>query len=133
MAEIILIELQGVKADFIGGLEMGAVPLISPVAMTSLEYARRLKGFFIRKAAKDHGTKKLIEGESIADRRVIILDDVTTSGGSAMEAVYEARNAGATVVLVLSIVDREEGAGKFFQDQGVEFKSLFRASEFRQA
>src|SRR4030065_1623470 len=62
MAELILQQLQGVKADCIGGLEMGAVPLIAPVAMRSPEFGRRLLGFFVRRAVKDHGTKKRGDG-----------------------------------------------------------------------
>ncbi|MGC1179547.1 MAG: orotate phosphoribosyltransferase [Methyloceanibacter sp.] len=130
MAELILHELQGVKADCIGGLVMGAVPLVSPVAMKSHKFGRSLVGFFIRKEAKDHGTKKLVEGDSIEGKKVVILDDVTTSGGSAMEAVRAAREAGATVTLVLSIVDRGEGAAELYASEGLDFYCLFRAEEF---
>ena len=76
MAELILEQLQGVKADCIGGLEMGAVPLIAPVAMRSVEFGRRLPGFFVRKAVKDHGTKKRVDGTDIAGKTVVILEDV---------------------------------------------------------
>ncbi|HCL62135.1 MAG TPA: orotate phosphoribosyltransferase, partial [Rhizobiales bacterium] len=106
MAELILQELQGVKADCIGGLEMGAVPLIAPVAMRSLDFGRRLPGFFVRKAVKDHGTKKRVDGADIAGKTVVILEDVTTTGGSAMDAVKAVQDAGAKVALVLSILDR---------------------------
>ena len=87
MAELILQEIQDVKADCVGGLEMGAVPLIAPVAMRSLDFGRRLPGFFVRKAVKDHGTKKRVDGNDIAGKTVVILEDVTTTGGSAMDAV----------------------------------------------
>jgi orotate phosphoribosyltransferase len=130
MSDMILHELEGVKADFIGGLVMGAVPLLAPVAMKSFEHGRRLRGFFIRKEAKDHGTKKLIEGDDIAGKDVVILDDVTTSGGSALEAVHAAQEAGANVTLVLSIVDRGEGAAELYKLHGLEFGWLFRAEEF---
>lgn len=130
MADLILEELQGVKADRIGGLVMGAVPLVSPVALRSGQFGRSLRGFFIRKEAKGHGTMKQIEGDDIRGENVVILDDVTTSGRSAMEAVKIARDAGATVTLVLSIVDRGEGAAKFYEEQGIPFKALFRAAEF---
>jgi orotate phosphoribosyltransferase len=130
MAELILHELQGVKADAIGGLVMGAVPLVSPVAMKSHKFGRSLRGFFIRKEPKDHGTKKLIEGDSIQGTKVVILDDVTTSGGSAMEAVKAAEDAGAEVTLVLAIVDRGEGAAELYEREGVPFGRLFRADEF---
>jgi orotate phosphoribosyltransferase len=130
MAELILQQLQGVNADCIGGLEMGAVPLIAPVAMRSLDFGRRLPGFFVRKAVKDHGTKKRVDGTDIAGKTVVILEDVTTTGGSAMDAVKAVTEAGAKVALVLSILDRGEGAAELYAKAGIPFKSLFRAEEF---
>lgn len=133
MSHLILHELAGVKADAIGGLEMGAVPLVSPVVMESPKFGRRLLGFFIRKEAKSHGTMKMIEGEPIKGKHVVVLDDVTTSGGSAMEAVKRAQEEGATVSLVLAIVDRGEGAAELYADAGIPFKAIFRAEEFLSA
>jgi orotate phosphoribosyltransferase len=130
LAELILQELQGVQADCVGGLEMGAVPLIAPVAMKSLDYGRHLQGFFVRKAIKDHGTKKRVDGADITGKSVVILEDVTTTGGSAMDAVKAVTEAGAKVALVLSILDRGEGASDLYAAAGIPFKSLFRADEF---
>lgn len=130
LAELILQELQGVSADCIGGIEMGAVPLIAPVAMRSPDFERYLSGFFVRKAVKDHGTKKRIDGTDIAGKTVVILEDVTTTGGSAMDAVNAVQDAGAKVALVLSILDRGEGAAELYAKAGIPFKSLFRAEEF---
>ena len=130
MADLILQELQDVKADCIGGLEMGAVPLIAPVAMRSPDFGRRLPGFFVRKAVKDHGTKKRVDGADISAKTVVILEDVTTTGGSAMDAVKAVQDAGAKVALVLSILDRGEGAADLYAKAGIPFKSLFRAEEF---
>lgn len=130
ISEMIIQYIQDVKADCIGGLEMGAVPLIAPVAMRSPEIGRRLPGFFVRKAVKDHGTKKRIDGCDIAGKTVVILEDVTTTGGSAMDAVKAVEEAGAKVALVLSILDRGEGAAELYEAAGIPFKSLFRAEEF---
>jgi orotate phosphoribosyltransferase len=130
LAELILQELQGVSADCIGGIEMGAVPLIAPVAMRSPDFGRYLSGFFVRKAVKDHGTQKRVDGTDIAGKTVVILEDVTTTGGSAMDAVNAVQDAGAKVALVLSILDREEGAAELYAEAGIPFKSLFRAEEF---
>jgi len=130
LAELILGELQGVLADCVGGLEMGAVPLIAPVAMRSLDTGRPLLGFFVRKAPKEHGTKQRIEGLDMAGKTAVILEDVTTTGGSAMQAVEVVRAAGGKVALVLSILDRGEGAAELYEAAGVPFKSLFRAEEF---
>ncbi len=112
------------------GLEMGAVPLIAPVAIKSRETGRPLMGFFVRKAPKDHGTKQRIEGLDIAGKIAVIVEDVTTTGGSAMQAVEQVRAAGGKVALVLSILDRGEGAAELYAAAGVPFKSLFRAEEF---
>ena len=130
LAELILDELRDVKADCVGGLEMGAVPLIAPVAMKSVEAGRPLHGFFVRKAPKDHGTKQRVEGLDMSGKTAVILEDVTTTGGSAMQAIEEVRAAGGTVALVLSILDRGEGAAELYAGAGVPFKSLFRADEF---
>lgn len=130
MAELILQQIQGVKADCVGGLEMGAVPLIAPVAMRSLDFGRSLPGFFVRKAAKGHGTKKRVDGADIAGKTVVILEDVTTTGGSAMDAVKAVEQAGAKVALVLAILDRGEGAADLYAKAGIPFASLFRAEEF---
>lgn len=120
--------------DMVGGLEMGAVPVATAVAAMSAATARPLPAFFVRKAAKEHGTQALIEGlpkgETLAGRRVAIVEDVTTTGGSAMKAVDIARAAGAEVVLVATIVDRQEGAEDGFAAAGLKFVPLLRRSDF---
>lgn len=133
MAELILKEIQGVTADAVGGLEMGAVPLIAPVAMKSPAHGRYLPGFFVRKAVKDHGTQRRVDGNDIAGKSVVILEDVTTTGGSAMDAVKVVQDAGAKVAMVISILDRGEGAAELYAKAGVPFKSLFKAEEFLNA
>jgi orotate phosphoribosyltransferase len=84
----------------------------------------------VRKIVKDHGTKKRVDGADISGKTVVILEDVTTTGGSAMEAVKAVEDAGAKVALVLSILDRGEGAADLYTKADVPFKSLFRAEEF---
>jgi orotate phosphoribosyltransferase len=133
LAELILHELGGVKADCVGGIEMGAVPLIAPVAMRSLEAGRPLHGFFVRKAPKDHGTQQRIEGLDVKGKTAVILEDVTTTGGSAMQAVEAVKAAGGKVALVLAILDRGEGAAELYAKAGIPFRSLFRAAEFLSA
>lgn len=133
LADLILEEIQSVNADAVGGLEMGAVPLIAPVAMKSPAFGRYLPGFFVRKAVKDHGTQARVDGNNIAGKTVVILEDVTTTGGSAMKAVEAVQKAGASVALVISILDRGEGAAELYEAAGVPFKSLFRAEEFLRA
>jgi orotate phosphoribosyltransferase len=134
LAELLLHELQGVSVDYVGGLAVGAVPLVSPLGLESFRGGRPINGFFVRRDVKDHGTKRLVEGlkpgETLAGKSVVILEDVTTTGGSALTAVQAARDAGGTVVLVLSVVDRQEGAEAAFAEAGVPFRSIFIAAEF---
>jgi orotate phosphoribosyltransferase len=121
-------------ADFIGGLEMGAVPLVSATAAMSSVAGTPVRGVFVRKAAKEHGTKSLIEGlvegESLDGERVVVVEDVTTTGGSSLKAVAALRNAGARVEHVVTVVDREEGAAEAFAAERITLHVLFRKSEF---
>ncbi len=131
LARLILARLSKYNVDLVGGLEMGAVPLIASVSAFSFDAGKPIPGFFVRKAAKDHGTKKRIDGiESVAGKKVAILEDVTTTGGSAIQAVEEVRAAGAEVVLVLSMVDRLEGATESFAAANVPFDALFTRKDF---
>jgi orotate phosphoribosyltransferase len=124
-------ELPFGPVDYVGGLEMGAVPLIAPIVMLSYNRGNPIPGFFVRKKVKDHGTMKLIEGISnFKSKNVVILDDVTTTGESAMEAVRAVQAEGANVLLVLSIVDREEGATEFYAKAGIPFDRLFKTGDF---
>jgi len=135
VAELALNELENTWVDHVGGLATGAIPLVSAIVMLSYQFGSPVPGFFVREQPKGHGTKKLIEGlaegESLQGKRVIIVDDVTTYGGSAMKAIDAVRKAGAEVILALSVVDREEGAEDLFRQQAVPFKWLFRASDFK--
>ncbi len=133
-AELICEVLEHKGVDMIGGLEMGAVPIVSFVAPESFRRAQPLPGFFVRKQAKGHGAQKLIEGlsegQSLAGKRICIVEDVTTTGGSALKAVDLVREEGGEVVLLLTLVDRQEGATETFADANIPFLPLFRADEF---
>ena len=118
-----------IGADFVGGLELGAVPLAALVVATDFTSDRL--GFMVRKQAKGRGGRKTnnppgIEGASIANGgRVIILEDVTTTGGSAIQAVKRIEEeTDCEVVAVISILDREEGGKEAFQEEGIPFESL---------
>ncbi len=121
-------------AEFVGGLEMGAVPIIGAVAAVGEIEGRPVKTFFVRKQPKAHGTCDLIEGlgpnETLGGRRVVVADDVATSGASIWRAVEAARSAGAEVESALVLVNREEGAAEFLADHGVRLLAVFRAGQF---
>ena len=134
LAQLTLDALAGEKIDYIGGLEMGAVPIAGAVAQLSFMTGAPMQAFFVRKKPKEHGAKLSVEGlapgESLRGKRVVVVEDVTTTGGSALKAVEAAREAGAEIVFVLTIVDREEGATENFTAVGLDFRAIYRASEF---
>jgi orotate phosphoribosyltransferase len=132
IAELVLQEARRDGAELVGGLEMGAVPIIACV--TQLSFMQResrhptVGGFFVRKTPKSHGTRKLIEGlpedTSIAGMRALIVDDVTTTGGSVLAAVEAARQAGTSVHTVVTLVDRLEGAEANLAEVGLRLIAL---------
>lgn len=121
-------------ADYVGGLEMGAVPIVAATAAMSAVAGNPVKAVFVRKQAKDHGTQSLVEGlaegESLEGKKVVVVEDVTTTGGSSLKAVVLLRSAGATVEHVVTVVDREEGATEAFAVEGIALDALFRKREF---
>jgi orotate phosphoribosyltransferase len=121
-------------ADYVGGLEMGAVPILGAVAAIGEIEGRPVGTFFVRKQPKAHGTRDLVEGlgpnETLAGRKVVVADDVATSGASIYRAIETARAAGALVQAALVLVNREEGAEAFLAEHGVRLLAVFRASQF---
>lgn len=135
IAGLMLEKLEGQAVDYVGGLEMGAVPLVAALCQAS--WGRRtppLKGFFVRKQPKDHGTRRLIEGlladETLRGKRVALIEDVTTTGDSAFKAVAAAREDGAICELVLTIVDRREGADANLAAKGLKLLPLLTRADF---
>lgn len=134
LAQLSLEALAKESLDAIGGLEMGAVPISGAVAAMSWISGKPLQNFFVRKKPKEHGAKLLVEGlmkgESLSGKTVAIVEDVTTTGESALKAAVAAQESGAKVSLILTIVDRQEGASETFQKAGFRFQPLFTADEF---
>jgi len=104
-----LIRERGIEADAIGGLTLGADPIVCPVAALSHAEGPKLRAFIVRKETKEHGTGRRIEGNLPKGSRVIIVDDVVTTAGSTLKAIEAAEGEGHTVVAVICLVDREEG------------------------
>ncbi len=134
LAELTLDALSGERVDYVGGLEMGAVPLAGAIAQLSYLRGTPIQAFFVRKKPKEHGARLAVEGlakgENLRGKRVVIVEDVTTTGGSAIKAVEAVREAGATIVMVFTMIDREEGAEAAFRDAKLGFRSLYKAGEF---
>jgi orotate phosphoribosyltransferase len=135
LAELTFEALKDDELDYIGGLEMGAVPIAGSIAQLSWLKGHPIAAFFVRKKPKEHGARLAVEGlakgETLQGKRVVIVEDVTTTGGSAIKAVDAVRDAGGEVALVFTMVDREEGAVENFAEVGVPFRSLYKASEFK--
>ena len=118
------IRTKGWTPDAVGGLTMGADPVAYAIAASSVESPPQVQAFSVRKEAKAHGTGRRIEGNFAAANRVVVVEDVLTTGGSAQEAVTRVRAEGGQVVGVLTVVDREEGGLKALEAQGIEVVSL---------
>jgi orotate phosphoribosyltransferase len=117
------------SADSIGGLTLGADPISYAISYASAKSDTPLRAFTVRKEAKTHGTGKLIEGPFQAGDRTVVIEDVITTGGSALKAVAAIRNAGGSVAGVLALVDREEGGREAIQAVGVPVVSLVTAHD----
>lgn len=113
-----------VEGNKIAGMELGAVPIASAVSLET-----NLPFLMVRKKKKDHGTAGRIEGEFEKGDKVTVVEDVTTTGGSAVETVEALRKAGAEVEKVLVVVDRKEGAGKRLKDINADLIPLITADE----
>jgi orotate phosphoribosyltransferase len=135
-----LLEANKIDAVAVGGLTMGADPIVSNVATASAwraietPSAPLLNGFLVRKAAKEHGTERRIEGFCQLGARVVIVDDVCTTGGSTIKALEAAREAGMVIAAVVCIVEREEANGRPAVEAaaaGAPFLRLFTANDVR--
>jgi orotate phosphoribosyltransferase len=134
LAELTVEALANERIDYVGGLEMGAVPIAGAIAQLSFLKGQPIQAFFVRKKPKEHGARLSVEGlapgESLKGKRIVVVEDVTTTGGSAIKAADAVKDSGGEIAFVLTIVDREEGADESFREAGIPFRSLFRASEF---
>jgi orotate phosphoribosyltransferase len=133
-AGLALLRDSGWPVDAVGGLTLGADPIAYAIAHASAIAAEQgdgsmVRAFTVRKEAKQHGTGKLIEGPFRAGDHVVIVEDVITTGGSALKAVEAVRNAGGTIVGVLALVDRQEGGREAIEAAGLEVRALVTAAD----
>jgi orotate phosphoribosyltransferase len=129
-SELLVMKLHDASIPAIGGLAIGADPVVAGAVASSIKLGYPVLGFIVRKEPKAHGTKSWIEGPVEPGTRVAIVDDVVTSGGSIIAAVKNARAEGLEPVAAYALVDREEGGAKRIEREcGLPFESLFRYSE----
>ena len=111
--------------DAVGGPTMGADPIAAAMLHAASAQERRLDAFVVRKAAKAHGLQRRVEGPDVRGRRVLVVEDTTTTGGSPLEALAAVREAGAIPVAVATIADRATGAGEKIEAEGVPYRFLY--------
>lgn len=130
LSEGLLDLLSDLQFDAVGGMSIGADPIVAGVLTVAAERGRELQGFLVRKEPKGHGTQRYIEGPVQPGARVAIVEDVVTTGGSSLLAVERVREFGATPVVVAAIVDRLEGGRASFEQAGLELRSLLTIRDF---
>jgi len=120
------------KIDGVGGLTLGADPIATAISLTSFMAGSPIPAFIIRKEPKGHGTGQWLEGKkNLKDgSRVVIVEDVITTGGSSLKAVQRAKEEGLEVVSLLALVDREEGGRENIEKEGLRLESLFVKGDF---
>jgi orotate phosphoribosyltransferase len=123
------IRVRGWPVDAVGGLTLGADPISYAIAVASVSSPPLVRAFTVRKEAKQHGTGRLIEGPMNAGDRVVVVEDVITTGGSALRAVEAIQAAGASISGIVALVDREEGGRGIIESKGFEVICLASVSD----
>jgi orotate phosphoribosyltransferase len=124
ISEGILEQLTGVDFAAVGGMSIGADPIVGGVLTVAAERGRPLVGFLVRKQAKEHGTRRAVEGPVERGSNVVIVEDVITTGGSALEAIDRIAELECRVVGVVGVCDRLQGGAAAFRARGVPFQTL---------
>ena len=132
VGELIVEGIPPTSVDAVGGLELGAYPIACAVSDAFDRRKEKVPAFVVRKEPKSHGLRKNIEGDVKKGDRVLIVDDVITTGKSTIDAIVKSREEGLEVVKVIAVIDREEADGvKKIQGQGVSFEALFTLEDVR--
>lgn len=129
ISSILILRLLKEDITAVGGLSIGADPLASGVSQVGFLLGKKLNAFYVRKEFKKHGTAKLVEGPLKPNEKVAILEDVTTTGGSALKAIENVTRFGCKVEQVIAVVDRNEGGREAFKQEGLEYNFLFDINE----
>ncbi len=122
----VMLELTAdLEYDAVGGLTLGADPIATAMLHAAAAQGRQLDAFVVRKATKAHGMQRQVEGPEISGRRVLVVEDTTTTGASPLAALAAVRSAGATAVAVATIADRDTGAGAIIEAEGVPYRFVY--------
>ncbi|MFO0738743.1 MAG: orotate phosphoribosyltransferase [Labilithrix sp.] len=128
----LMLEAAGNEFDAIAGVELGGCPLASAASLISFQKGAPRDAVYVRKDAKDHGSKRLLEGDTklAPGASLVILEDVTTTGGSTLKAVAKLRDAGYVVRRVVTLVDRLEGGREALEAAGLELRAIYTRRDF---
>jgi len=128
----ILLPLLPEDTQAVAGLTLGADPIVTAVSVVAAYAGRAIAPLIIRKEAKGHGTQAYIEGLTLpANSSVVVLEDVVTTGGSALKAVERLRDAGYSVDQVISLVDRQQGGAELYEREGLKFQAVFTIQDLQ--
>ncbi|MBP0031351.1 orotate phosphoribosyltransferase [Roseofilum sp. Guam] len=129
----LLLNLLPEDVQAVGGLTLGADPIVTAVSVVSAYEERPISALIVRKEAKGHGTQAYIEGPTLPQgAKVVVLEDVVTTGQSAMKAVERLRAVGYEVNQIVALVDRLQGGAEYYQSMGLKFEALFSIEEIQQ-
>ncbi len=129
VGRIFLNTYMDVDIDAVGGLTLGADPIVGSIVALSFNLSKPLRGFIVRKEEKPHGSRRFIEGPLYEGDRVVIVEDVITTGASSLKAISAAEGEGAIVKGVFCIVDREEGGRSFLEEKGYRVNAIFKRDD----
>ena len=128
----LLLSMLAADVEAVAGLTLGADPMVTAVSVVSALGDRPIPALIVRKEAKGHGTMAYIEGPTLSEgANVVVLEDVVTTGKSAMQAVERLRGAGYKVDRILSLIDREQGGAEFYRSVGLEFEAVFTIKDLQ--
>lgn len=128
----LLLSMLATDVDAVAGLTLGADPIVTAVSVVSALGDRPIPALIVRKEAKGHGTMAYIEGPTLSEgANVVVLEDVVTTGKSAMQAVERLRGAGYKVDRILSLIDREQGGAEFYRSVGLDFEAVFTIKDLQ--
>jgi orotate phosphoribosyltransferase len=122
--------IKQLPADGVGGMTLGADPIATAVSLVSYLKNKPIPAFIVRKEPKGHGSEQQIEGELKAEAKVIVVEDVVTTGGSTVRTLEVLRKAGHTILKVIALIDRKEGGRERIAGEGAGFESLFTIDDF---
>jgi len=131
IGEAIFDKIKSLPVDGVGGMTLGADPIATAVSLTSYLKGKPISGFIVRKERKKHGTEQQVEGPIHPGDRLVVVEDVVTTGASALQAVNILKSEGYTILKVVALIDRLEGGGEKIKAEGIPYEALYTMDDFK--